>query len=591
MKNIARIVKISKPLHPLFLLIAVFILIQAILELVVPFMSKLIVDEIVAQTQGIGGPITTIAWLIAGMFGLSMLSIIFEAIVGRLGDHNAAQMRAFLTARFYRHVLSLPQSYFDSEISGKIVNQLNRGITTTHQFINTATNFILPTIVQTIFTIAFMMYYSVWIGLLSLSIFPIFIYLSYISTKQWGKYEEEKNKLEDYTRGRITEVLTNMKIVKSTTNEQAELHTVNNKLTEINTIYAKQSNTFYIWDFLRNGSLIIILSVVNIIVFYNAYRGLFTIGEMVLILQLINQLRRPLFAMSYILSEIQRAESGSKEFFEILEYQATEPLLTHTLQDVPQIKQPTITFDKVSFNYQDSESILRDISFTLPPQQTVALVGHSGAGKSTIVNMILRFYEPTSGTILLNDKPYQEYDHRTIRRNIALVMQDNELFSTTIRENVAYGRAGSGDTDIIRALKLANAYNFVKKLPKVLDAQIGERGVRLSGGQKQRIQIARAILADAPILILDEATSNLDSASEHAVQEGLINLMKNRLVIVIAHRFSTIQHADRILVIDEGTIVDEGTPVNLAKKPGIYSNLLKYQVEGNKQLLTQFDLH
>ncbi len=435
-----------------------------------------------------------------------------------------------------------------------------------------------------------MMYYNVWIGLLSLSIFPIFIYLSYISTKQWGKYEEEKNKLEDYTRGRITEVLTNMKIVKSTTNEHTELHTVNTKMGEINTIYAKQSNTFYIWDFLRNGSLIIILSAVNVIVFYNTYRGLFTIGEMVLILQLINQLRRPLFAMSYILSEIQRAESGSKEFFEILEYQATEPLLP-TPQDVPQIKNPTITFDAVSFKYKDSENILRNISFTLPHQQTVALVGHSGAGKSTIVNMILRFYEPTSGAILLNNKPYQEYDHRTIRRNIALVMQDNELFSTTIRENVAYGRHGSRDADIIHALKLANAYDFVKKLPKGLEAQIGERGVRLSGGQKQRIQIARAILADAPILILDEATSNLDSASEHAVQEGLINLMKNRLVIVIAHRLSTIQHADRILVIDEGTIVDEGTPTDLAKKPGIYSNLLKSQVEGNKQLLTQFDLH
>lgn len=574
----------------MFYLIAVFILIQAVLELVVPFISKLIVDEIVAQTQGNGGPITIIAWLVAAMFGLSVLSIIFEAVVGRLGDHNAAQMRAFLTTRFYQHVLSLPQSYFDSEISGKIVNQLNRGITTTHQFINTATNFILPTIVQTIFTIAFMMYYNVWIGVLSLSIFPIFIYLSYISTKQWGKYEEEKNKLEDYTRGRITEVLTNMKIVKSTTNESTELHTVNTKMSEINTIYAKQSNTFYIWDFLRNGSLIIILTAVNIIVFYNTYRGLFTIGEMVLILQLINQLRRPLFAMSYILSEIQRAESGSKEFFEILEYQATEPLLP-TSQEVPRIKNPTITFDTVSFKYKDSENILHDISFTLPPQQTVALVGHSGAGKSTIVNMILRFYEPTSGTILLNNKPYQEYDHRTIRRNIALVMQDNELFSTTIRENVAYGRHGSHDTDIIRALKLANAYDFVKKLPNGLDAQIGERGVRLSGGQKQRIQIARAILADAPILILDEATSNLDSASEHAVQEGLINLMKNRLVIVIAHRLSTIQHADRILVIDEGVIVDEGTPAHLAKKPGIYSNLLKYQVEGNKQLLTQFDLH
>ncbi len=589
MKNIIRIVKISKPLHGLFFLISTLILLQAVLELVVPFVSKLIVDDIVLQVQskGSGSSLEHLTWLIGLMFLLSILSIIFEAAVGRLGDHNAANMRSFLTHRFYNHVLSLPQSYFDSEISGKIVNQLNRGITTTHQFVNTATNFILPTIVQTIFTIAFMAYYSVWIGLLSFLIFPVFVYLSYLSTKKWGEYEEAKNKLEDYTRGRISEVLTNMKIVKSTVNEGHELQEVDGKLNDINALYAKQSNTFYIMDFLRNGALMIILTLVNIIVFYNTFKGLFTIGELVLILQLINQLRRPLFAMSYILSQIQMAESGSKEFFEILNYPATEPIKEPG--KIERIKDPSIRFDNVTFKYQESGDILRDISVTFDRSQTIALVGHSGAGKSTVVNLILRFYEPTAGQILLNKKPYTAYDHQNIRRNIALVMQDNELFSTTIRENVSYGHKTT-DEEVIKALKRANAYDFVKQLPKGIESQVGERGVRLSGGQKQRIQIARAILINAPILILDEATSNLDSASEYAVQEGLSNLVKNRLVIMIAHRLSTIQHADKIMVIDEGRIVDQGTPIELANKPGIYSTLLKYQVEGNKQLLKQFDL-
>jgi ATP-binding cassette subfamily B protein len=173
---------------------------------------------------------------------------------------------------------------------------------------------------------------------------------------------------------------------------------------------------------------------------------------------------------------------------------------------------------------------------------------------------------------------------------MALVFQDNELFSSTIRENVAYGKEGASDREIITALKKANAYEFVQKFKEGLDAKIGERGVKLSGGQKQRIQIARAILHDKPILILDEATSSLDSKSEKLVQDALEKLFKNRLVIIIAHRFSTIQNVDRIVVIDHGTITDSGTPRELAKKDGIYSELLRYQVEGNKKLLSEYDL-
>ncbi|HRN70350.1 MAG TPA: ATP-binding cassette domain-containing protein, partial [Candidatus Woesebacteria bacterium] len=177
-----------------------------------------------------------------------------------------------------------------------------------------------------------------------------------------------------------------------------------------------------------------------------------------------------------------------------------------------------------------------------------------------------------------------------VRSHISLVFQENELFSTTVFENVSYGKPHATENEVIDALKKANAYEFVSKLPKGIHAEIGERGVKLSGGQKQRLQIARAILADSPILILDEATSSLDAKSEKLVQDALEVLIKNRLVIIIAHRFSTIQNADKILVIENGTIVDSGAPGTLAKKKGIYSELLQYQIQGNQKLLEKYEL-
>lgn len=205
--------------------------------------------------------------------------------------------------------------------------------------------------------------------------------------------------------------------------------------------------------------------------------------------------------------------------------------------------------------------------------------------------MILKFYDPTAGKILLKDLDYKKLDHGFVRNNISLVFQENELFSTSIKENVAYGNPNASDEDVVKALKLANAWDFVQKLPKGIENEVGERGVRLSGGQKQRIQIARAILKNAPILILDEATSSLDAKSEKEVQDALENLMKHKLVIIIAHRFSTIQNVDKVLVVDSGTIVESGTPQELSKKKGIYSELLNYQIEGNKKLLEKFDIY
>jgi len=589
MQNIIKIIRLSRPLYHLVALLSVLILLSATLSLVAPLISKFIVDEIVKQAQGDGGDLTRLIILVVVAFASNVLSLIISTLSDRIGDHFSGRIRQFLTEKFYSKVLTLPQSYFDSENSGKIVNQLSRGIVTIQGFLNSTTNFILPTFLQSIFTVAILAYYNIPIAFFTFILFPIYLILSYYSTIRWGKEEVKKNAIEDRLRGRIQEVISNITLVKSFTNEKEEYQIVSTGLKDSNKIYSKQSTTFHKFDFFRGLSLNVILFAINILVFYNTFQRHLTIGEMVLILQLVNQARIPLFAMSYILTQVQTAEAGSKEFFEVLSLPSVEEY-DNPSKDII-IQNPTIQFDNISFFYNQQNPVLKDVSFTLEKNQAVALVGHSGAGKSTIVNLILKFYEPTDGEIFLNSKSYKKLDQRSIRRNISLVFQENELFSSTIKENVSYGKKDATEKEIIHALKLANAYEFVCKLPYGIDSEVGERGVRLSGGQKQRIQIARAILKNAPILILDEATSSLDAKSEKDVQEALEELMKNKLVIIIAHRFSTIQNVDKIIVIDSGTIVESGSPKELGNKKGLYQDLLHYQVEGNKKLLESYDIY
>jgi ATP-binding cassette, subfamily B, bacterial len=588
MKNIFKILKLAKPMYGLMIAIVITSLIAVGFEIVAPLLSGRILDEVIQQTGLENKDYSGLIRLLAISFSTTLAYLILRSVGQRLGDHLAGKLRKYLTEIFYDKAFTLPQSYYDSEISGKIVNQLNRGISSTQEFINTATNYIIPTFLQAILVILVLGYYNLALGILMVIIFPVYLTLSSISTKRWGKKEEAKNKIEDQTRGRIQEVISNIKLVKGFTNENNEYNLVSNNLSEVNKIYRKQSNEFHIFDFLREISLHLILFATSIIIFYNAFEGFITIGTVIILIQLVERARSPLFGMSFILTQIQMAESGSKEFFEILALESKENYKTRS--DIEMIKNPEIEFKNVTFGYQKDSNVIEGLNFKIGRDEMVALVGPSGAGKSTIVNLILKFYEPASGEILLNGRTYSSTSHSFIRQNIALVFQENELFSSTVKENVAYGQP-INDKKIVEALKKANAWQFVEALPDGIDTEVGERGVRLSGGQRQRIQIARAIYKDAPILILDEATSSLDAKSENEVSEAIENLVKNRMVIVIAHRFSTIQNASKIIVLNEKKIESIGSPQELSTKPGIYSELLQYQIEGNKKLLKKFEIY
>lgn len=590
MKNIFKIIKLARPQYKWIAVACLLITIQAVLQQVTPITLKFVVDELAKQISTKNGDFGRLTFLFALILAVNIILVILNTLNQRLGDFIASRMARYLTEIFYKQIFTLPQVYFDGELSGKIVNELNRGILSIKDFINASTNFIVPALLQATFGVIVLAHFNLTIGLVALAVFPIYIGISTYSTRRWGKLQAEKNIHEDATRGRISEVIANIKLVKTYNTQKREWDFVSNKYQTINKIYDKQSTQYHILNFVRSFILEFAFIAILYLIFKNTFVGILTLGEMVLVIEILNQLRWPLYGMSYILEQVQRAEADSKEFFSVLDLRGLEIFSTKKLP--ANLKNPNIFLNGVSFSYEDGKEVLRDINLNLKKQEKVAFVGHSGAGKTTLVNLILKLYEPTKGEVKLGSKSYNESSHAYVRNHMALVFQDNELFSSTVRENVTYGVTKKIKTyEIVKALKEANAYEFTKKLKGGLDAKIGERGVKLSGGQKQRIQIARAILQGKPILILDEATSNLDSKSESLIQEALQKLFKNKLVIIIAHRFSTIQNVDRIVVLDKGTIADTGTPAQLSKKKGVYSELLRYQIEGNKKLLSEYELH
>ena len=588
MRNIFKIFKISKPQHRWIAVACVLITIQAVLQQASPVTLKYVIDELSKQIANKSGNYETVIYLFGLILVINLSVAILNSVNQRIGDFIASRLGRFLTEIFYKKIFTLPQSYFDGEISGKIVNQLNRGINSIRDFVNGATNFIIPSILQTIFGVSVLAYFDPTVGLLALSVFPVYIYITAYSTKRWGKIQEEKNVYEDSVRGRIQEVINNIRLVKTYNTQKTEWGFVSENFGTINKLYDKQSTSYHVLNFIREFGLEVVLVIILYLIFNRTFYGNLSLGEMILIIQLLNQLRWALFAMSYVLEQVQRADADSKTFFELLDLKSTEKYEDRAVSAL--IKKPEISFKNVNFAYQDGSEVLKDLNLNLKSGETVALVGHSGAGKTTLINLILKLYEPTAGSISLSKKKYSITSHAWIRSHMALVFQDTELFSSNIRDNVAYGLEKVNDKQIIDALKQANAYEFVEKFKNGLDEQIGERGVKLSGGQKQRIQIARAILQNKPILILDEATSSLDSKSESLVQDALEKLFKNRLTIIIAHRFSTIQNADRIIVLDSGTIVGDDSPQKLAKQKGLYQELLQYQIAGNKKLLSKYEL-
>lgn len=588
MKQMYKILASARELWPYYALISVFTILLSLMTLLQPLISGWAIDEI---RKGNGASVKYVAMLALFIFVLDLGANLFSNISGYIGDQMAAKLNRILGLRYYQHLMTLPQRYFDTELSGKIINRLNRSINQITNFMNMVSNNFLQFIFTTIFSLVVVAWYSWQVALMLFALYPIYIWMTFRTSNRWQEYQAEKNEHTDIASGRFAESIGQIKVVKSFFQEKRELKFFDKEMGKVVSINKPQSRFWHVRDVQRRIVLNIIFLFVYMYIFVEGARGSFTPGQAVALILYAMQIRIPIFTISFLVENTQRAIADSKDYFEIM---SIKPSITDKIgASSLDVTKGKIVFENVSFSYDTRQSVLKNISLTLEPNTKVALVGESGEGKTTLTNVLLRLYEPEKGRILIDQQDISDVTQASLRQNIGVVFQDPALFSGTIHENIAYGRPGAAELDIVSAAKAANAHDFINKLDKGYETQIGERGLKLSGGQKQRIAIARALLKDAPILILDEATSSLDSKSEVLVQEALEHLMKNRTTIIIAHRLSTIQNVDCIVTIKNGTVDEIGSPAELANSKGIYAQLLSLQLgksEANKKKLKAYEM-
>lgn len=587
MKHILRILRFTSELRPYYVAISFMSIVIAAIGLLQPLLSGWAIDEV---RLGTGADTKRLVIIVVAIFVSDLASTLLSNLNGFWGDQMSARLQKILGRRYYKHLLTLPQAYFDSELTGKLISRLNRSIAQISSFMQMWSNNFLQFIFSTVLALAIVAYYSWPVALLLFTLYPIFILMTVKASGTWQDYQKKIHHNNDIASGRFAESIAQVKVVKSFIQEERELQHFDKHVNKVLKYTRPQSRHWHVKDIQRRLSLNIIFFAVYLFIFLQAANGHITPGQAVALVLYAMQIRIPIFTISFLVENTQRAIADSKDYFEIMAIQpdiADQPDAS-TLH----VTKGNIVFDNVSFSY-DKKTVLKGISLEVSADSKVALVGESGEGKTTLTNLLLRLYEPQSGTISIDGVDIQSVTQESLRANIGVVFQDPALFSGTIRENIGYANANATQKEIVAAAKAANAHEFIGKLEKGYDTEIGERGLRLSGGQKQRIAIARALLKDAPILVLDEATSSLDSKSEAMVQEALKRLMKGRTTLIIAHRLSTIQYVDQIVTLQNGKVSEVGAPAKLAKSGGIYAQLLALQngqTESDDKKLKEFGI-
>lgn len=587
MRDFIRIFKVGSSLWKSYIIVSVFTVLISLLTVLQPLISGWAIDEI---GKGPDASVQYAAMLALSIFILDLLQNLFSNMNGYIGDQIQQKLIKLLSERYYAHLMKLPQKYFDTELSGKIISRLNRSIVQITNFIHMMTNNFLQFIFSTVFSLVIVFTISWQVGILLFMLYPIYIWMTAKNSTTWMDYQQEKNLNNDIAVGRFTEAISQVRVVKSFQQEARELSFFSKYMAKTVKINKPQSRFWHKKDVQRRLVLNFVFLGVYAYIFIAGANGVFTPGEAVTLILYAMNIRIPIFTISFLVENSQRALSDSKDYFEIMEE------MIESGDENAQIKvtNGAIDFNEVRFGYDDNKEIIKGVTFDIKPGQKIALVGESGEGKTTLTNLLLRLYDPTSGEIKVDDQDITEFSRGSLRDQVAVVFQEPNLFSGTIKENIGYSDNKSTDKDIERAAKAANAHEFIKDFENGYDTEIGERGLKLSGGQKQRIAIARAIHKDAPILVLDEATSSLDSKSELLVQEALETLMKDRTTIIIAHRLSTIQNVDVIVALKNGKVSEIGTPKELADSGGIYAKLLKVQTarspEERQEALAKFGI-
>lgn len=611
MRSIAQILTSTRVLWPYYAGIVVCSLLTAATALVTPFILKEATDAVVAVASGgpADGVVSTVVWLAVALLVADVVNSTVQNVGGYLGDVMAARMRQMLSTRYFAKLLGLPQRYFDNQVTGAIISRLSRSITETTTFLGNFANNFFPMLLTVVAVLVISAGYSWPLALLLALIFPVYMGLTAMTSKRWQVLEGEKNEQVDLAGGRFAEVIGQINVVKSFVAERRELSVFGRRYARTVATTRVQSRYWHVMDAIRRAFLNVVFFGIYVILFVRTAQGVFSVGDMVLLITLVGMAKAPVQMMSYLVDTAQRAIAGSRDYFAVMAEPADrdEPLLLAADGEadlgedagagqggdaradvvVPPVDMPdgvpVLELDGVTFAYEEGHDVLRDVSFRVRRGERVALVSESGGGKTTLVSLLLGFYRPTGGRLLLGGQDIADLPLAEVRRRVAVVFQDASLFSGTIRENIAYGREDATEEDIVRAAERAHAAPFVAGFADGYDATIGERGLKLSGGQKQRIAVARAMLKDAPVLVLDEATSALDTKSERLVQLGLDELMMDRTTLIIAHRLSTISAVDTIVTLRDGRVDEVGSPEELAVTGGIYSELLALQASASRK--------
>jgi len=548
------------------------------IPLLIPLLSKYLIDDVIVnETLSKQEKISQLGIAM----GLMALIFIFlrppvEYYRQYFAQWTANKVLFDIREKLYAHLQKLGLKYYSNKKTGEIISRVINDVEQTKDFVVTGLMNVWIDLTTIVITVTIMFTMNVKLTFISLLMFPFYGFSVKYFFGNLRKLTRERSQALAEVQGYLHERVQGVSVIKSFATEEHEkkrfYKTNNNFLQRAIKHTSWNAKAFAVVNTITDISPLLVIAFAS----YEVILGNLTVGTMVAFIGYIDRLYNPLRRLVNSSTTLTQAIASMDRVFHLLdeEYDIVDKI------DAKPIKKTegNIEFDSVSFSYEETERpVLDHINLQITKGQTVAFVGMSGGGKSTLVSLLPRFYDVTEGRILLDGTEIRDLKVKDLRDQIGMVLQDSILFSDTVKENILLGKPDATDEEVIHAAKLANAYDFIMNLPQGFDTKVGERGVKLSGGQKQRIAIARVFLKNPPIIVLDEATSALDLESEHLIQEALDNLARDRTTLIVAHRLSTITHADCIVLIEHGKIVEKGTHDELMAKKGHYYDLFTIQ--------------
>lgn len=572
------------------LLIAfIAVALESVADLMEPWPIKVVLDYVIGQKP----PPEWMANFIESVFGRDKLAVLNFAAISVVGIAALGAVASFtekylttkvaqwvmhdLRQTLYHHVQRLSLSFYDRTRTGDLITRVTSDIEAIQDFVQNALLGIVVDVITLTGMLGVMFYLNWRFTLIALAVAPLLFAQVYTLTHKIKRAARAVRQKEGEIVSVIEEALSSIRVVKAFATESYEERRLEKETLESMNIALKARS---IKASLSPAVDIIVACGTCVVLWYGArlvIGGGLTAGELVVFLLYLGKMYKPMRDLSKMTDTISKASVGAERIREIIGVEPERRLSEIRRARPAPVFKGRIEFDNVSFRYQDRGSVLEEVSFKIEPGQFTALVGPTGSGKTTIISLIPRFYDPTSGVVRIDDQDVRGFGLRSLRKQISFVLQDTLLFRGSIWQNIAYGKPEANRDEIVRAATLANAVEFIDKLPEGYDTQVGERGVTLSGGQRQRIAIARAIIRNSPILILDEPTSGLDAASEDQVIEALDRLMQGKTVIIVSHHLALIRRAATILVLKDGRIIERGTHDELIKGAGLYSEFYEIQ--------------